>query len=319
MEKKLSILGLGFSGLDIINTAIPQYMPGGTCANVLTVLSHLGWAADLVKAEYSDSWNDFVDTKLSEIGVNIKVFRTVKEQTPRVVQVTDANGHRFFTRCPNCGQNLITLKLPASAKGVISKENIFPYDIVYFDRVSPGINQIVNMAHKANAWTFYEPNSARSYTQLLKSASQVDIIKFSQDRISMTTANKLVADLSDHSSRTKLVLCSGGNMGIYYAIRNATGGFSQMTNTESLISGVIVDSSGAGDWLTAGLIDHLVQTYRHPVLLANEELSTALTAGQEQAKVCCNYMGALGYFFSKQEKPLNTFEDCCEFCKMGKI
>lgn len=315
MKDKLSVLGLGFSGLDIINANNDRrFLPGGTCANVLSVLAFLGWRSVLVKAEYSDGWNSFVDRALQRIGVEVSVFKSSKKPIPRVIQMNESTGHKFLTICPVCYKNLMTLELPSSAKSLMTDKAMDEFDLIYYDRVSAGIKDVVQQANKMNIWTFYEPNSFRSFSQTINNMAMANIVKFSLDRIPYSAAQRLLSELSGESARTRIILCTNAEKGIFYSIKRSNGNFDKMEVVDGLQYDTIIDTSGAGDWLSAGFINTLIRGKLTVGNISHSDLNNAICRSMPLPQLCCSSAGALGYFFPGHLTRTNTDTERCQFC-----
>ncbi len=318
MKKKLNVLGTGFSGLDIIkNNNEDIYLPGGTCANVLSVLSSLGWESNLIKAKYQDDWNEYVESKLKELGVNIINYKNSRKNTPRVVQVTKNEKHHFFTTCPLCKRKLINLDLPLE-KHLVNLERLFyNLDVLYYDRISYGIKALVTQAQNNNIWSVYEPNTGRSYKHLLDNISEANIVKFSSERIFLSIANKLKKDLVSIDSHTKIIIITHGKKGITFSVRQQNALFSEWEEIEADNIENIIDTSGAGDWLTAGFINNFIKEYPKVTNDINaSDVISALRSAQSLSKICCSSIGALGHFYKNIRSQASfTSVNQCTFCK----
>lgn len=316
MKQIKTIVGTGFSGLDIIrNESIEYILPGGTCANVVAVLASLGWSSQLFKANYSDSWNIFVNNRLYEYGVNIIEYANSNELTPKVIQVNEDNRHYFYTVCPECKRRLVNIKLPTKNILKMIGSNLIETNIFFFDRISNGIKLAVKTANDNLIWTFYEPNSCRSYTQLLNNASEANIVKFSSDRISHKVANTLKNDLSLPESKTKLIIITMGIKGVAFSLKNDANHFSEWHLIDAIIANDIVDTSGAGDWLTAGFLDVFIDHY--PKVVSNISFQIVLKAlqnGQNQSQICCKSLGALGALNKIDSMSIPPQKWNCDYC-----
>jgi len=311
------ILGAGFTGLDIINLNKKMYLPGGSCTNVMSILANLGFKTILMKAKYSDIWDSFVDNKLISINVKPYIFKRTIKETPRVVETIENKCHKFYTTCPQCNKYLIDLVLP-SKKDVASLYTVLSNSsMLYYDRLSPGINLLIEKAYKECVWTFYEPNAARSYNTLLSNALRSNIVKFSTDRISLKVANQLLLDNNTIESNLKVLIVTKGDRGSLVAYREDDS-FSDWISYESVTNAsMIVDTSGAGDWFSAGFIYKLLKQAPSPKKIINNSIiQAAMEEGVKLSSECCLHIGALSCLFHDNNSSvlLDNNTPLCSFC-----
>lgn len=316
---KLKILGIGFVCADIIKTKNNNtYMPGGTCANVLAVLSYLGWNSYLVKANYNDIYNELIEADLGNMGVEIINFTNTDKNTPRVLQIKNNDKHKFYTVCPECKNKLIDILLP-TRKDSKKLESKLDVNVFYYDRISDGIKSLNEFAKSKMIWTMYEPNSNRSYQQLFNNILNADIVKFSSDKIPQKVANKIKQDLENSNNNVKLIILTLEEKGVIFSYRLCNGSFSNWISVEGRKLDNIVDTSGAGDWLTAGFLDYFVKIYpRSTCQLDEEQIIMSLQNGQLVLRESCETEGALGALFKTRNCNYNgdSFKNHCRFCNL---
>ncbi|MDY0278187.1 MAG: PfkB family carbohydrate kinase [Acholeplasma sp.] len=314
---KDKILGTGFIGMDIIkydNRNI--YLPGGTCANVISVLAYSGWDASLIKANYYDNWNVYINGLLSELNIKMLNLKKSNKQTPRVIQTIDEGLHKFYTICPQCGRKLIDLTMPTENDIKKIEPDFFDCKVFFYDRISSGVKYTLEYMNKNNRWTIYEPNNGRFHSTLFANIADARIVKFSSERISVNIANKLLDYLEKRSSKTLLVIVTHGENGVSFTSRHTGGKFSMWSNIEPIRFKKIIDTSGAGDWLTAGFLDGFIKNY--PFVTDNiriDDVKSFLFDGQLFSKICCENIGALGKLFDKgTEISMVGDHKHCTFC-----
>lgn len=316
MSKLKKVAGVGFSGLDIIRTDQDYYFPGGTCANVLTVLSSLGCSSRLMKAAYDNPWNSYINELLANKGVRIIEYGRAAGPIPRVIQVNTAGTHFFYTTCPKCKKKLIGIKLLTDSNARCLAAEILDVNLLFYDRISSGIKVLSNIARENQIWSFYEPNSCRVFKQLYQNAASADILKFSVDRISLKQGTDLKAALSVPESNTKLIIVTLGERGIAYSIKEDSSVFSQWYHIDALpVKNQIADTSGAGDWLTAGFINSFLEVYPQTCKsISKETVHFALLNSQILSVENCMYIGALGAFYASIDKRIALEGVVCPFC-----
>lgn len=314
--RKMNALGIGFAGLDIIkNNEDEVIMAGGTCGNVISALASLGWKADIIKSCYNDYWNHVADLLWQSINVNIIDCGVTNYSLPRIVEVINERDNPHYTTCPRCGTKLINLALPSRHKLRTLEINFLEYDMLFYDRIANGTKYLLDLFLENDKWTFYEPNSARNYNTWLTNILSCHIVKFSGDRIPKAFCNKLIEDLNIREHNTKIILITHSNQGYSYSIANGE----KMTELKSVTVksfGNVIDSSGAGDWLSAGFVDKLIKKYRTPTSEIDEQvIIEALSFGHSLAKDACAYVGALGKLFLTKKIELPDMKFACDFCK----
>src|SRR3981081_336578 len=119
------IAGAGLMALDVVicEEHVPPALTfaGGTCGNVLAILSYLKWKSTAVGFVGDDEAGNRVLADLISVGVSAEyLLRDSLGHTPVFVQTLrkDTSGrprHTFSSVCPSCGQELEQTKaLPKS-------------------------------------------------------------------------------------------------------------------------------------------------------------------------------------------------------------
>lgn len=315
-KEKFKAVGCGFAGLDIVKYGASEtLLPGGTCANVMSVLASLNWQTTIIKPEYSDVWNSYIDSTWEGLGISVCNCLRSKLPTPRVIQEFIGHEHYFYTRCPKCETPLLNIVLPTREsikKGFVD----FDCDILYYDRVSAGIRYLIELCNLSNKWTFYEPNNARSYKTFVNNISECGIVKFSDKRIPSSASRKLLTDLKTTQAKTKIVIITHESLGVSYSIfRN--GEYSKYETIYVKPLADVVDSSGAGDWLAAGFIDDFVSKCPEVPEEVNEEtVVSALSWGQKQVEKCCSSVGAIGGLIGSKIQQTPPSDSKCQYCRI---
>lgn len=294
---RIKILGLGLMCLDVVHhDNLTKIMSGGSCANVISVLSQVGLDCTVMREEYSDNLERLLFNSLHDFGVKQFLYKKTKLSTPRIIELLVDSHHDFLTVCPRCGQKVLNIHMP-SENDIIKKINTklsSDYNLLYCDRTSNGIIQVMNAIHKNNGVVFYEPNSARNINSLINSAKHADIVKFSNQRISLKVANQL-----RDSANLKMIIITLGEDGLLFSHLNKNGVMTDWIKIKSEFNGPIVDASGAGDWLTAGFIIELVKNkLSNLACFSTEKIINMLSQGMKYSQLCCASIGAQGVFYS---------------------
>lgn len=304
MRKKPSILGAGLVCLDIIRgVGRYRYLNGGSCGNVVSGLSFLGWRGAVITGSYSDTAGKILHDNLSRINVNQLATNKVPTKTPRIIENLTVDGdlyvgHDYTTECPECSQKLPAWK-PLTTNSLKPILNIISdYDVLYADRSAEGIKMLRAAFQKTGRWIVYEPNSARNIKSFYNNSCQSHIVKFSGDRIPQSIADELRKQAKN--SLTTLIVRTVGKNGLFYSYRKKDHKLSDWFYLSSQPTSRFIDASGAGDWCTTGLLYGLVGKYRQArTWLSREDVIAALQYGQALAAISCSFIGAQGLFYAE--------------------
>ena len=297
MSNGIKVLGAGLVCVDIVHDGTStRIMNGGSCANVISVLAQIGYDCRVIREQYDDPMESFLSNTLSTLGVKQIYYKQSRASTPRVIEQVVASKHCFYTICPSCGKKILALKLPASEDIVSLSEEITDVDVFYCDRTSSGIKELIGTVNTHGGIVFYEPNSVRNMNSVLETVKKSDIVKFSKDRVPTGIAERIRRE----GDRVKLIISTEGAQGAKFSYRNEHGVMSPWINIPSIFDGPIIDSSGAGDWLTAGFLSELIICKGDLSLekLKNaREITNMLNKGMKYSKLCCASIGAQGFFY----------------------
>ncbi|MCQ2117417.1 MAG: PfkB family carbohydrate kinase [Bacteroidales bacterium] len=292
LETNNIIVGTGLISLDVLiweGNQIPvSYYVGGTCGNVMMILSYMGW--DAYPIARLDGTKDGVRVldDMKKHHVHTDFVSTQDGKTPVIVQrnLINKDGiptHKFESR-NNAGRFYLDFKsltLP-QAKAVIERIDFVP-KVFFFDRVSPAILKLATTFKGKGSVIFFEPSSRGGNVILFNKCIEVaDIVKFSEQRI------KNIEQFKDY--RGKVFIQTQGANGLSYRLD------SSWKHLDPVVNEKVVDTAGAGDWTAAALINYL---FKDKVLfgicnLLESDLETALKEAQKVGAESCSYEGARG-------------------------
>jgi len=298
--------GTGLIALDVIINAAaarePAMAAGGTCGNVLAILSYLGWATFPVARLNGDTAAEIVRADLGRWGVSLGFSaQTPTTATPIIVQTIrrDQHGspiHRFSLVCPVCGAWFPTFRAitSAAAYGVIdtlvaTAPSDFNPRVFYFDRVSRGALILADAFAARGAVVMFEPASAGDPKLFNEALSITHILKYSHERL---------PSLAAQPARRKLLLEieTRGFEGLRY--RSSLLRSRAWHALASVRAPQVVDTAGAGDWCTAGLLSRLAVTGLNGLADSRPcDLSAGLRFGQAAAAIACCFEGARGAMY----------------------
>jgi fructokinase len=297
-RQKPAIIGTGLIALDIIFgrevEQLPQVMAGGTCGNVLAILSFLGWDSYPVARMSGDTASKLVAQDLSRWGVRMDfASATPSASTPIIVQRISRNSsgqsvHRFSWNCPVCGVYLPSYKpiLATSAQQISSK--LSAPNVFFLDRVSRGALILAEASAAQGALVVFEPSGVRDPKLFREALAISHVVKYSHERM---------GELGDSiaSAAPPLQIETLGSGGLRYRSNlhsYRTRGWKRLDcwKVES-----VKDTAGAGDWCTAGLLHHLARNGAAGLRgVKAAELDSAMQLGQALAAWSCGYEGARG-------------------------
>jgi sugar/nucleoside kinase (ribokinase family) len=302
VTKRPTVVGTGLIALDVIIKAHGQRNPwlwtGGTCGNVLTIMSYLGWQAFPVARLNGDAASRCVEEDLTRWQVRLDHARTTPgSQTPIVVHRISKTPkglpfHRFSWTCPNCGAWLPGYRpVLASAARSIAQRLGNP-KVFFLDRLSRGALVLAKACIGKGALVFFEP-SGFGEPRLFKEALRLaHILKYSNERARSFHG-------VGNGGGPLLEIETLGAEGLRYRSRIAGATTNGWERLEAYQVADFRDAGGAGDWCTAGIIHGLVQNGLTGLTQARRpQLEDALRFGQALAAWNCGYEGARGGMYA---------------------
>ncbi|RSK47467.1 carbohydrate kinase family protein [Hymenobacter rigui] len=290
-------IGTGLVALDIVLNGNPitppAYYAGGSCGNVLTILSFLGWNTFPIARLSTSTATDILLEDIRIFKVNDELISTTKDgSTPIIIHriLTDKSGrpkHKFEFKNPYNGGYLPSYKpfLANAVESVVTKRETC--DVFYFDRYNRASINLAKFYKSKGALVFFEPSSAKDIKLFKESVELADIIKFSQDRIP-----------EFESLYPQPVSCieikTLGEGGLLFRTREN----SDWILSEALSIDHVVDTAGAGDWCSAGLLFYLHKmnmSAKHQFSI--DIIKKALKFGQTLSAYNCVFKGARGAMY----------------------
>ena len=302
MESKPTVLGTGLIALDAVvsygayDTA--RYWAGGTCGNVLAILSYLGWNAFPVARFNGDRASQHIRADLEQWGVRFDfVNLSPSGHAPIIVQNIRRNDrgevkHSFSWTCPVCTATLPRYRpVHASAARAIAS-NIERPSVFFLDRVSRGSLLLAKESIQRGAVVVFEPSSIGDRSLFLEALNLAHVVKYSSDRLGH--ACNLIEGIE-----CLLQIETLGKAGLRYQSRLkqcSTRGWVMVPGYA--IPGVR-DTAGAGDWTTAGLIDCFARLGFADLDTATpEDLQHGLAYSQALAAWSCLFEGPRGAMYA---------------------
>jgi len=300
-------IGAGLLALDVVLSDISkncaQFLAGGSCGNVLTILSYLGWQSYPVARLSNNGASELLidDLKTWKVKDDLLTF-TEDGSTPIIIHriLRDKRGvakHRFEFRNPEDGKYLPSFKpCLASSVPTILEKGIYP-KVFYFDRINRASLDLAKEFKEKGSIIFFEPSSLKDEKAFKKCVEVADVIKYSHDRIPDY-------DSVFPKAQVLLEIETMGENGLRYRKQE----FDKWINVHGFAINNVIDTAGAGDWCTAGIISTLFsQGDMHKNLVSDNLLKVAFQYGQILSALNCTYEGARGLMYALNKEKLNNF------------
>ena len=281
-----------------------RYWAGGTCGNVLCILSWLGWDTYPLARLSGDAASERVLNDMKRWGVHVDWASCVPTaHTPMVVHeiILDKSSqarHRFLWSCPHCGKRLPRFKPITTGAVEHIRAGISNPSVFFFDRASRAILDLAMEASGRGAVVVFEPSSKAEGSLIAEAISLAHIVKYADGRA------EGLCESYEGSAVPLVEVHTLGDRGLKYRHRlGPNGAVSDWIYQTAFPVPRVADSCGAGDWCTAGLIsrtsvDGLEGLYRGGA----EGIDDAMCYGQALAAWNCGFEGARGGMYAVDRK-----------------
>lgn len=292
-KRGVKAVGTGFLPLDLVyrddNPSKLQAYAGGTCGNVLIILAFLGWDVYPIARHNDSPLARIIKDDFRLWGAHLDFASLEPTALPPVVvqrifaKPRGARTHSFSWACPGCGAHLPSFK-PVPAKSILEISDRLPnMQIFFFDRVSRSALDLANRCAQSGGIVVFEPSMIADPRLFSEAINLSHVFKYSQDRLSDVHEIRGTAE-------PLLEIETLGSAGLRYRRRGRVwkevNGFSIRRT---------VDTSGAGDWCTAGILHMLCQEGISGLKRAtDQETLSAVRLGQSMAAWTCQFEGARG-------------------------
>jgi len=292
-KRGTSAVGTGFLPLDLVyrddDPSRMRAYAGGTCGNVLAILGFLGWDVYPVARHNDSALSKIIKDDLRLWGAHLDFMGLDPTPLPPVViqrvfaKPRGAKTHSFAWTCPGCGAPLPSFKAVLAKSVEQVHEQLPRMKVFFFDRVSRSALDLAQQCADGGGVVVFEPSmigEPRLFSEALRLSH---VFKYSQDRIS---------DVHEiRGSATPLLeIETLGSAGLRYRRKGKP-----WKDVDAFEIQRTVDTSGAGDWCTAGILHQLCQVGSGGLLSAtDEETLAAVRLGQAMAAWNCQFEGARG-------------------------
>lgn len=302
------VVGTGLVAMDVVLRGAANQpvrsCTGGTCGNVLTILAYLGWRSVPAARLALDHAGALVEKDLTTWSVDVDFLHLGPERpTPIVVQrlLKGRNGeavHKFSWSCPCCGSWLprYTPVSKAAASEVVAQ--VPKASVFFFDRPSPGAIAMATAYAAAGALIVFEPSANGDPRAFDAALALADVVKYSDQRLAALprhSVGRRVLEIQTLGQDGLRFRFSGGSRAAAWKVLPAIG----IAQT--------VDSAGAGDWSTAGLLHEIATKGRDGFAsCASETIEAGLQYGQALAAWNCGFEGARGGMYERTKRQFRS-------------
>jgi len=306
-QNDLTCFGTGLIALDLVtngneDSALRSWA-GGSCGNVLTILSYLGWKSYPLVRLGDDEAAKEIARDMIEHGVDLRYVLFDKSvHTPIILQriyvARDGQpSHSFYWKCPYCG-NWLPRYSPIRLKDIsVLSDQTLNTNCFYFDRISPASLRLADIAKQNGALIVFEPTKIRDDKAFRSAINLCDILKYSNERAKHSTQTA-------YESQAKLVVETLGQEGLKFRLRRNEK-CSQWKMIPSFHVPNLKDAAGSGDWCTAGMIHILTTSKSHINCIEENKVVDALRYGQALSALNCEFEGARGAMYEIQKSHFN--------------
>ena len=307
------IVGAGMVVLDVIlnnGAPTPQFRAGGTCGNIISGLSFLGWESICVSRAGSDLAGRILVADLARNGVNT-AFVTQEDNltTPRIIERVSSDGryakHNFLMRCPECNAYLPRFRSPRTDALSSLFYSYDTADVFIFDKVTPSTLRLAKWYRKSHALVFFEPSSLKDMDSLAEGISVCHVLKYSSEHKNGQPNAQDEFERLVERFRIPVTIHTHGEKGLSFRMSNGIWHAMKSYNPAELN-----DTCGAGDWASIGFLYHLASTRAKAGIRLMQALGSyarirkALSFAQALSSLSCMFVGARGMSYLVGSKNL---------------
>jgi fructokinase len=312
-----TVAGTGLTAVDRIYPSDldrPLEALGGSCGNVLLSLAMLGHSTAPVVALGDDDQGRFLFDEFEKAGCETRyVFRGRKVGSPVIAELVDTERatHRFTSTCPETERSFPRWKSIDDRQVRRARKTVCAASIFYTDRVSPAILSAMKAASQSGALVFFEPASVDD-ALFMEAVRYSSVIKLADGTVGDRVGD---GDVRDGT----IVIRTHGEAGLTVS-SGASRRFFPSTAAPRM-----VDTCGAGDMVTTGLLDFILKRRSSERGWSLDDVMEGVGVGQRLAALNCAFAGARGLFFAAGAAYVRDIldrgvdEDCASYVvKLGR-
>lgn len=292
-------VGAGLIALDWLMVGKERKRPnqayaGGSCGNVMSILAFLGWKSYPIGRLGRDHRAQQVIRDFERWEVNTEfVLKRQTGATPviivRLKEKPDGSiVRRYEWRHPQSKDWLPRYRpLPKrDAKELMPK--LPSANVFYFDRAEKSVLLLAEQMRDQGAIVFFEPSSTSNQELFSQCLAVSDIVKYSAEIFPEPLENPA-------SQSPRLEIQTLGEEGLRYRIKVNSTTPGKWRHLPPFVSENGKDTTGCGDWCSAGIIAKLCDCSRDDFLnLGVPDIEEGIQFGQALAAVNHTFLGARG-------------------------
>ena len=261
---------------------------GGTCGNVMCILSKLGWDTHPQVKLINTAEGQQIANSLASYGCDISYVSLIEKGGFSGMQCTHRKsnktgehelGLRSFGPDGSQFRKITELRARDEVPVFLDALTETP-DVYFFDHNEAGPRKIAEELSKRESLVFYECENRKDWNKFIKSVEVADIVKFSDENVS---------DISFADEyKDKLFIQTQGSKGLRFKLRD-----SEWIHVNPIQVEHVVDTEGCGDTITALFLYELGKLGLPKVSeLTEEQVLSALKSATEKAALCTQYYGS---------------------------
>ena len=311
------VYGTGLLSLDLIfrpgDEQPTRWFAGGTCGNVLAILSYLGWQSFPITRLNGDIASQIVQCDLVNVGVRLDYATLIPQApTPIIVQRITRNSkkkqtHHFSTHCPYCRSRLPSFSAVRNDTALRTLSRLTPPTVFFLDRTSRGMLTLAQQAAESGALIVFEPSANVDLQHMREAIRIAHIVKYADERFP-TPLNAI-----EFSDSTRIEIQTTGSSGFRFRAQLGKR-ISDWKYRSAINLDYIADSAGAGDWFTAGLISKFPNGLNDLQELNTAYLDEIFSYANAAAAWNCQFEGPRSGMYAV---PLASFESSVKALQEG--
>lgn len=261
---------------------------GGTCGNVMCMLSYLGWEVYPLAVLDTTEEGYRMTESMKRYGCNMRFVSNVEGGGTTLLRVThklEPDGSpKVSVRSGSPGGSRYPrrhfLRMRDEAPAFLEYLDFVP-DVFFFDDPAAGHRVMAKALRSKGSLIYFEPSAIKEKKDF-DAINQCDVIKFSGENIQDTS---FAEDRMD-----KLFIQTLGSEGLRFNLKGAG-----WVSLPPVANDNVVDWEGAGDWTTSAFLNALAEAGCLSLDKMTEDVvRAALEKAQVTASRSVSYMGSKG-------------------------
>lgn len=308
--KKYDVVALGeilidftFAGTNSDGKKLYEENPGGAPANCVSAVAKLGGKGAFIGMTGRDSFGEDVRRVLEGLKVDTSGMRYTDSQHTTLAFVSlDPNGERHFSFCRNPGADT-QIRPEDLDEEILKNARIFHIGSLSLtdEPAKTATLTAIEIVKKAGGLISYDPNYRANLWHgrsdaipLMKSIFPfADTVKVSDEELALLFGKE--TGVEDGGNKildlgARLAMITLGAKGVYYAAKLPDK--SRISGTIGCADVKVVDTTGAGDSFTGGMLYRLTRR-ENPLAFTKAELESDLQFANTVASICVTRRGAI--------------------------